>query len=102
MSVATLVRFDAERLGHTQHMVLAELTLTLHAGERVALLSPIFARPMPVADLVDRARRARADYLLFTRRDPVWLRLGGPPATLPCLYRTADLCIAPARKEMLP
>ena len=71
-------------------------------GERVALMAPIFARPMPVADLVDRERRARADYLLFTRRDPVWLRLGGPPATLPCLYRTADLCIAPARKEMLP
>ncbi|MBZ5875913.1 ATP-binding cassette domain-containing protein [Chromohalobacter israelensis] len=40
MSVATLVRFDAERLGHTQHTVLAELTLTLHAGERVALLGP--------------------------------------------------------------
>ncbi|WP_280563322.1 ATP-binding cassette domain-containing protein [Chromohalobacter sp. 48-RD10] len=40
MSVEELVRFDGEALGHARHTVLADLTLRLRAGQRVALLGP--------------------------------------------------------------
>ena len=31
-----------------------------------------------------------------------WKALGGPPAALPCLYRTADICIASPTRKVLP
>ncbi len=71
-------------------------------AQRMRVLMPIFDRPLPKRELVRRAHQARSDYLLFTRRDPVWRATGGPPAALPCVYRTADLCIARASGKAYP
>ncbi|EQB16703.1 hypothetical protein [Sphingobium lactosutens] len=83
---------DAFLFGADRHAVAA----------RVALLAPIFIRPLTPAQYRDRAARGRSDTLLFTRRDPVWKKLGGPPLALPCLYRTSDICIASPTGKTLP
>ncbi|HEX7742606.1 MAG TPA: hypothetical protein VF442_09275, partial [Sphingobium sp.] len=61
---------------------------------RMAALRPIFEQASPPRDLVERARHAGIDYLLFTARDPIWRARGAPPAGLTCLYRSQTLCIA--------
>ena len=83
---------DAFLFGADRHAVAA----------RVALLTPVFTQPLTLAQYRDRAARGRSDTLLFTRRDPAWKALGGPPAALPCLYRTADICIASPTRKVLP
>ncbi|MCI4590263.1 hypothetical protein MOK15_09155 [Sphingobium sp. BYY-5] len=69
-------------------------------AERMMILKPIFDHSISKGELLERAHRARSDYLLFTRRDRVWRAIGGPPLSLTCVYRTPDLCIAPARKSL--
>lgn len=56
---------------------------------RIALLKPVFTRPLAPDRLIARARAARVDYLLFTRNDLIWSSLA-----LPCLYRSPLICIA--------
>jgi hypothetical protein len=62
---------------------------------RMALLKPVFDGPLAPAVLINRARRAHVDYLLFTSSDPAWRAHRGPPPGLFCPYRTARICIAP-------
>ncbi|HUD93389.1 hypothetical protein [Sphingobium sp.] len=71
-------------------------------ADRLALLKPIYDRPLATQDVVHRARAARIDYLLFARRDPIWHRLGGPPPAFPCVYRSALICIAAVPKAGRP
>lgn len=68
--------------------------------DRMTILKPVFDEAILPADLARRANAARADYLLFTRMDPVWRLSGGPPASVTCLYRNSSVCIAPLSKEM--
>lgn len=75
---------------------------TKATADRMALLTPIFNHPLPAQDIIRRARSARIDYLLFTQRDSVWRLQGGPPAALPCVYRSTLVCIAPVSKEGRP
>lgn len=70
---------------------------TKATANRMALLTPIFMRSLPMHDMIDRARSAHVDFLLFAARDPVWRLHGGPP--LPCVYRSALICVAPVPKE---
>ncbi len=65
-------------------------------AERMALLQPLFEQPLSSREVATRAQAARVDFLLFTRRDPVWRQAGGPPPSVRCIHRTTDLCIAPA------
>ncbi|WP_176591604.1 hypothetical protein [Sphingobium sp. EM0848] len=67
-------------------------------ADRMALLKPIYNRPLPPPNIIRRARQAHIDYLLFTVRDPVWRLQGGPPAAFPCVYRSKLICIAPVPK----
>ena len=64
---------------------------------RMRLVKPIFAGPLSARSIAQRARSSRIDYLLFASRDPVWRLHGGPP--LPCIYRSALVCIAPVPKD---
>lgn len=64
--------------------------------DRIAMLMPVFDRPIAARQLFARLRLTHSDYLLITRRDRVWRMLGGPPPELRCVYRTAILCIAPS------
>ena len=63
--------------------------------ERLKSVTPIFSKTLPLPELIGRARAAHIDYLLFTKRDPVWRQMNGPPAGLPCIYRTPLLCMTP-------
>ncbi|WP_313808777.1 hypothetical protein [Sphingobium sp.] len=72
------------------------------AADRMALLKPIFNRPLPAQDIIRRAASARIDYLLFAARDPIWRLHGGPPAAFPCVYRSPLICIAPIAGETRP
>jgi hypothetical protein len=60
---------------------------------RIAMLRPIYSRPIAPADIVRRARSAGIDYLLFTSADPVWVRFRGPPPSVRCLYRQPLACL---------
>lgn len=64
-------------------------------NDRLAVVAPIFSRPLSLVEIAQRARKARIDYLLFTARDPVWRLRRAPPVGLSCVYRTALVCIAP-------
>lgn len=71
-------------------------------AHRMALLQPLFRQPQSSREVAKRAQAARVDFLLFTRRDPVWRQAGGPPSSARCIYRTTDLCIAPATTGVRP
>lgn len=71
-------------------------------AKRITMLMPVFQRPMPESDLLHRARTEKVDYLLFTARDPVWIAAKGPPPYLRCVYRDAELCIAPVQGRVHP
>jgi hypothetical protein len=61
--------------------------------KRIALLKPLYIQPMPVAAMAGRAKGAGVDYLLFASSDPLWRRLGGPPAGVRCVYRQPSACL---------
>jgi len=60
---------------------------------RVAILAPIFQRPMPAGELRQRAAEAGVGGLLLTSVDPLWRSTGGPPAGWTCQYRSAHSCV---------
>ncbi|NWK94751.1 hypothetical protein DM806_03540 [Sphingobium lactosutens] len=71
-------------------------------NQRMAVLAPVFTGPSSRADLYKSARAAGVDYFLFTRRDPVWSRAGGPPPAIRCVYRTSAICIGTPRQDIQP
>ena len=98
----TLRAVDFGLYGHHWPAVADEQAFLFGSGtkataNRMALLKPIFNHSIPARSLIHRARSARIDYLLFTRRDPIWRLHDVPP--LPCAYRSALICIAPVPKE---
>jgi hypothetical protein len=60
---------------------------------RLGLLNPIFAQPMPMAELRRRAAAAGVGGVLLTSADPLWHVAGGPPGTWTCQYRTPRSCV---------
>ncbi|NUQ17814.1 MAG: hypothetical protein HOP95_05070 [Sphingomonas sp.] len=60
---------------------------------RVALLTPIFDRPMPAAELHERAAAASVGGFLLTSVDPLWRANDGPPSGWTCQYRSAHSCV---------
>ncbi|MGE5562872.1 MAG: hypothetical protein ACM3ZV_06120 [Bacillota bacterium] len=60
---------------------------------RMALLNPIFERPMAPSELEERAARAGAGGLLLTSADPLWRAAAGPPSSWMCRYRTRHVCV---------
>jgi hypothetical protein len=60
---------------------------------RMALLNPIFERPMPHSELRARAAGAGAGGLLLTSADPLWRASGGPPSDWQCGYRSPQVCV---------
>lgn len=61
--------------------------------QRIALLRPIFERPLPMPDIRRRAEAAGIDHLLFASADPLWRKTGGPPSGLHCRIREALACL---------
>ncbi|MBV9842436.1 MAG: hypothetical protein JOY99_13055 [Sphingomonadaceae bacterium] len=61
---------------------------------RIDRLQPIFQAPLDASVIAATARRDGIDGLLFTARDPVWQRQGGPPPGLACAYREPQVCLA--------
>ena len=62
-------------------------------GARIALLAPIFDRPLAAAELRQRARAAGVGGILLTSADPLWQASGGPPRDWTCQYRAANSCV---------
>ena len=60
---------------------------------RIAMLTPIFERPLPAAELRQRAAAAGVGGILLTSADPLWRAEGGPPASWTCQYRSANSCV---------
>ena len=60
---------------------------------RIALLSPIFRRPLPASELRRRAAAAGVGGILLTSADPLWAANGGPPRDWTCNYRSAHSCV---------
>ena len=60
---------------------------------RLNLLKPIFARPLPAAELRQRAAAAGIGGVLLTAEDPLWRAGGGPPSGWTCQYRTPNACV---------
>jgi hypothetical protein len=61
--------------------------------KRLALLAPIYQRPMPISELRDRAAAAGVGAILLTSVDPVWALAGAPPSDWACNYRSAHTCV---------
>jgi hypothetical protein len=62
-------------------------------ASRVAVLAPIFQRPLPAAEVRQRAAQAGVGGLLLTSTDPLWRAAGGPPPGWTCQYRSAHSCV---------
>jgi hypothetical protein len=60
---------------------------------RIALLGPIFQRPMAAAELRQRAAAAGVGGILLTSVDPLWQASAGPPHYWTCQYRAANSCV---------
>ncbi|HVU30061.1 MAG TPA: hypothetical protein VHE36_06655, partial [Sphingomicrobium sp.] len=56
--------------------------------DRVAVVTPIFERPMTSVELRQRAESAGVGALLLTSADPLWQSAGGPPGDWACQYRS--------------
>ena len=65
---------------------------------RLSLLTPIFERPMPAAELRRRAAAAGVGAVVLTSADPLWRKGGGPPASWTCRYRSANSCVMVVEK----
>lgn len=74
---------DARLFGASQAAVAA----------RVALLAPIFERPMADVELRQRAAAAGVGGILLTSADPLWQAQRGPPHDWNCQYRAANSCV---------
>lgn len=62
-------------------------------SSRIALLAPIFQRPMSAADLRRRAGAAGVGGILLTSIDPLWRAGGGPPRDWICEFRSPNVCV---------
>ncbi len=65
--------------------------------KRLNALQPIFDRPLPMPDLLARARQQDVDFLLFSDLDPVWKMQGSLPFDQVCAYRNNHVCILPTK-----
>jgi hypothetical protein len=74
---------EARLFGADQRMV----------DSRIALLTPIFARPMAAAELRRRAAAAGVGAILLTSPDRLWQAGGGPPSDWTCAYRSTHSCV---------
>jgi hypothetical protein len=61
--------------------------------QRIAMVTPMFERPMPAQELHQRAKSAGVDVVLLTSADPLWQAGGGPPRDWKCQYRSAHSCV---------
>lgn len=61
--------------------------------KRIALLQPIFERPMPTSELRQRASAAGVGAILLLSDDPIWRTDGGPPRDWACGYRSPHSCV---------
>ncbi|WIW88805.1 hypothetical protein K3M67_02135 [Sphingobium sp. V4] len=61
--------------------------------QRIAVLRPIFERPVPAAEMRRRAAGAGVDHLLFASVDPIWRHGNGPPPGLRCRVREPLACL---------
>ncbi|MFC3442429.1 hypothetical protein ACFOKF_14740 [Sphingobium rhizovicinum] len=69
--------------------------------QRIALLRPIFEKPLSPQEIGRRARAAGVDHLLFASVDPIWRKAGGPPPGLHCAMREPLACLVTV-KEIAP
>ncbi len=60
---------------------------------RIAVVTPIFERPMPALEVRQRAAFAGIGGVLLTSADPLWQAGGGPPRAWTCHYRSAHSCV---------
>jgi hypothetical protein len=60
---------------------------------RIDVIAPIFQRPMPPAELRQRAATEGIGGLLLTSADPLWRATGGPPSNWTCQYRSVHSCV---------
>lgn len=60
---------------------------------RIAMLRPIFERPLPLSDIRRRAQAAGVDHLIFASADPIWHVNHGPPPGLSCRIREPLACL---------
>jgi len=60
---------------------------------RVAMVAPIFKRPMTASELKQRAASAHIGAVLLTSADPLWIADRGPPQNWACRYRSARSCV---------
>jgi hypothetical protein len=61
--------------------------------QRLALLMPIYERPMPAQQLRNRATAAGVGAIVLTSADPLWQAAGGPPRDWTCRYRSPHACV---------
>ncbi len=66
---------------------------------RVAIVRPLFEAVIEADEVRDRLYRVGADTVLLSSRDPVWQRLGGPPHSWRCAYRSTHVCIMRTARE---
>lgn len=63
---------------------------------RLNRLKPIFEQGGLIqTQLLARAKAEGIDTLVFIRTDPAWAQAKGPPASLHCVWRDENACIAP-------
>ncbi|WP_420145212.1 hypothetical protein [Sphingobium sp.] len=62
-------------------------------NRRIAILRPIYERPLSRQEIVARARAVGVDHLIFASVDPVWQQASGPPPGLHCRFRQPLACL---------
>lgn len=63
--------------------------------DRITRLRPLFESDLPADRIAMIARDEGIDALVYTSADPIWQKIGGPPAAVHCVWRDAHACIAP-------
>lgn len=57
-------------------------------------LRPLFEDDLPAERMTALARAEGIDAIVYSRSDPIWLKIGSPPRAAHCIWRDQNVCIA--------